>query len=115
MWSAGVDEAGRGPVIGPLVVGAVAVPQPDVALLVEYGIRDSKDLTHAKRLQMAAWFHEQASERGWLHGVPNPNSRNFSTEKHVIIPAIKTGIVIGAIFTANSINSHPAIFAINKF
>ena len=69
MWSAGVDEAGRGPVIGPLVVGAVAVPQPDVALLVEYGIRDSKDLTHAKRLQMAAWFHEQASERGWLHEI----------------------------------------------
>ena len=69
MWSAGVDEAGRGPVIGPLVVGAVAVPQTDVALLIEHGIRDSKDLTHAKRLQMAAWFHEQASERGWLHEI----------------------------------------------
>ena len=69
MWSAGVDEAGRGPVIGPLVVGAVAVPKSDLKLLTEHGIRDSKDLTHAKRVAMATWFHEQASERGWLHQV----------------------------------------------
>ena len=31
------------------------------------------------------------------------------------MPAIKTGTVIGAIFTMNSINSQPAIFAISKF
>ena len=69
MWSAGVDEAGRGPVLGPLVVGAVAIPTVDLPLLMEKGIRDSKDLTHAKRLDMATWFHEQASQRGWLHTV----------------------------------------------
>lgn len=69
MWSSGVDEAGRGPVIGPLVVGAVAIPTTDIELLVEHGIRDSKDLTHKKRVAMAAWFHEQAGERGWLHEI----------------------------------------------
>ena len=67
MWSAGVDEAGRGPVLGPLVVGAVAVPESDVPMLIDHGIRDSKDLTHAKRVAMATWFHEQANQRGWLH------------------------------------------------
>ena len=69
MWSAGVDEAGRGPVIGPLVVGAVAVPKKDLKFLTDHGIRDSKDLTHAKRVAMATWFHEQAGQRGWLHQV----------------------------------------------
>ncbi len=69
MWSAGVDEAGRGPVIGPLVVGAVAIPTADLSMLKEHGIRDSKDLTHKKRVAMADWFHQQAEQRGWLHQV----------------------------------------------
>ena len=33
----------------------------------------------------------------------------------MIIPAKKTGIVIGAILKKNSVNSQPAIVAINKF
>jgi len=36
----GIDEAGRGPVLGPLVVAGVAVPEPNV--LAEMGCRDSK-------------------------------------------------------------------------
>ena len=67
MWSAGVDEAGRGPVIGPLVVGAVAIPTKDLQMLVEHGVRDSKDLTHTKRLEMVNWFHTNADQRGWRH------------------------------------------------
>ena len=67
MWSAGVDEAGRGPVLGPLVVGAVAIPTKDLHMLVEHGIRDSKDLTHTKRLEMVNWFHLNADQRGWKH------------------------------------------------
>jgi len=42
----GVDEAGKGPVIGPLVVAAVAVNNAnDIANL---GIKDSKQLTKRK-------------------------------------------------------------------
>ena len=41
MLHIGVDEAGRGPVIGPLVVGCVCVPEEDIKLLVEAGVKDS--------------------------------------------------------------------------
>lgn len=44
---AGIDEAGRGPVVGPLVVAGVMVEDP--ARLAEMGCRDSKMLTPAKR------------------------------------------------------------------
>lgn len=44
---AGIDEAGRGPVFGPLVVAGVAVEDP--APLAEMGCRDSKMLSPAKR------------------------------------------------------------------
>ena len=43
----GIDEAGRGPVIGPMVVVGVAVH--DVRVLMGIGVRDSKKLTRASR------------------------------------------------------------------
>ena len=46
----GVDEAGRGPVIGPLVVCGVSVT--DDASLVDIGVRDSKRLTRQRREEM---------------------------------------------------------------
>lgn len=47
---AGIDEAGRGPVLGPLVVAGVAVPDP--APLVAMGCTDSKALSPGKREMM---------------------------------------------------------------
>lgn len=69
MWNAGVDEAGRGPVLGPLVVGAVAIPADDVHLLEDHGVKDSKHLTFSKRQALVEWFHEQAAERGWKYSL----------------------------------------------
>ena len=45
----GIDEAGRGAWIGPLVVGAVAVPRDRLASVAETGARDSKTLSPARR------------------------------------------------------------------
>jgi ribonuclease HII len=49
MLIAGVDEAGRGCVIGPLVVAGVAVKAENLPLLMELGVKDSKLLTAKKR------------------------------------------------------------------
>jgi ribonuclease HII len=46
---AGVDEAGRGCVIGPLVVAGVLVDSENLQLLIELGVKDSKQLTPKKR------------------------------------------------------------------
>ena len=47
-YVAGVDEAGRGPLAGPLVIAAVILPQ---AVFIA-GINDSKQLSAAKREQL---------------------------------------------------------------
>jgi ribonuclease HII len=47
----GVDEAGRGPVLGPLVVAAVMVE--DDQQLRDLGVKDSKKMTATKRAQLA--------------------------------------------------------------
>ena len=49
MLVAGVDEAGRGCVIGPLVVAGVVFQTENLQPLVELGVKDSKLLTHKKR------------------------------------------------------------------
>lgn len=49
MLVAGVDEAGRGCVIGPLVVAGVAVKNENLRLLTELGVKDSKLLTEKTR------------------------------------------------------------------
>ena len=47
----GVDEAGKGPVLGPLVVAAVAID--NAKDIQDLGIKDSKQLTPAKRRELA--------------------------------------------------------------
>lgn len=49
MLVAGVDEAGRGCVIGPLVVAGIAVKAGNLPLIVALGVKDSKLLTAKKR------------------------------------------------------------------
>lgn len=46
---AGVDEAGRGPVIGPMVIAGVVIDENKQDALVEWGVRDSKQLSHRQR------------------------------------------------------------------
>jgi ribonuclease HII len=50
----GIDEAGRGSWIGPLVVGAVAVAENDVDRLADAGAADSKQLSPARREEVYA-------------------------------------------------------------
>ncbi|MCW4003500.1 MAG: ribonuclease HII [Candidatus Bathyarchaeota archaeon] len=49
MLVAGVDEAGRGCVIGPLVVAGIAMKSENLHFLTELGVKDSKLLTSKKR------------------------------------------------------------------
>ncbi len=49
MIVAGVDEAGRGSVLGPLVIAGVSVEESKIPELVSLGVKDSKLLTPKKR------------------------------------------------------------------
>lgn len=45
----GIDEAGRGPVIGPMVMAGVMLDEKDIPLLKKINVKDSKLLTKAQR------------------------------------------------------------------
>jgi ribonuclease HII len=49
----GCDEAGRGPVIGSLMLAGVMVEESKLEQLKQLGVKDSKLLTHPKRIKLA--------------------------------------------------------------
>jgi ribonuclease HII len=48
----GVDEAGRGSIIGPLVVAGISIRESKIALLREIGVKDSKALNPKVRARL---------------------------------------------------------------
>lgn len=48
----GIDDAGRGPVIGPMVLAGVIINSSDKEILKEWGAKDSKQLTPKKRKEI---------------------------------------------------------------
>jgi len=59
---AGIDEAGRGPVIGPLVLAGVLFPEEKLQDLVAMGAKDSKKLTPKRRLELSALIESAAKQ-----------------------------------------------------
>jgi len=45
----GIDEAGRGPVIGPMVIAGYCIEEEKIELLKSLGVKDSKELTRKQR------------------------------------------------------------------
>ena len=52
MKIAGIDEAGRGPIIGPLVMAVVVIDEKDEPTLKRWGVKDSKLLTPSQREEL---------------------------------------------------------------
>ncbi len=62
----GVDEAGRGPLAGPVVAGAVVLPKDEII----YYLNDSKKLSEKKREELFPLIKEKAL--AWGVGIVSP-------------------------------------------
>ncbi|HEX6068105.1 MAG TPA: ribonuclease HII [Nitrososphaera sp.] len=68
MLIGGVDEAGRGSILGPLVVAGVSVRQSRLARLKEMGVRDSKLLTPQARARLVDEI-KSVADRHYVHAI----------------------------------------------
>lgn len=75
----GVDEAGRGSVLGPLVVAGVRAPRAQLARLREIGVRDSKAVPPGRRAQLAGAIRASAEVSV---SVASPSSVDRAVARH---------------------------------
>ncbi|MBP6860666.1 MAG: ribonuclease HII [Candidatus Pacebacteria bacterium] len=94
----GVDEAGRGPLAGPVAVGLVIVEEGfDVAL--EFpGVADSKAISESKREKLFTLLEERA-RRGDVRFVVEYGEAAEIDERG-IVPAIRSAVARGVRFLA---------------
>lgn len=67
---AGVDDAGRGPIIGPMVVAGVLMSRDRTRELLAMGVKDSKLLTPDVRTQLAGRLRALASKISFVEAQP---------------------------------------------
>jgi ribonuclease HII len=66
----GVDEAGRGCLLGPLVVAGVSASRRGVARLKELGVKDSKELSPRRREELFPEIVRAAERVHWASVAP---------------------------------------------
>lgn len=58
----GIDEAGRGAVIGPMVIAGVLIDQDKARELISIGVKDSKKLTAGTRAELSKLIRDLAED-----------------------------------------------------
>ncbi|MEM3729057.1 MAG: ribonuclease HII [Candidatus Bathyarchaeia archaeon] len=71
MLVAGVDDAGRGSVIGPLVIAGILIDDGDIQRLVQLGVKDSKLLSPSRREMLAVEIKRVAKKHAVVKLSPS--------------------------------------------
>lgn len=92
-WILGVDEAGRGPIAGPVSVGVVAVAEGFDLLAAFPGLNDSKQLTEKKREKLFVLLEERVTAGDVRFHVELSSAAMIDEEG--IVPAVRAALNIG--------------------
>ncbi len=90
----GVDEAGRGPVIGPMVIAIVCVEEERVSSLLELGVRDSKELRPDRRARIALEVMRSARYVRYIIVPPGEIDQYVAKSRLNLLEAEKTAELI---------------------
>ncbi|MBU0761025.1 MAG: ribonuclease HII [Nanoarchaeota archaeon] len=71
MLTLGIDDAGRGPLIGPMILAGVLIDKDQERKLKSKNIRDSKDVTQPERLRLAKLIKENSYSHHIVKAFPN--------------------------------------------
>jgi ribonuclease HII len=89
----GIDDAGRGPVLGPMSLAGLMCEEEDEVVLKEQGAKDSKLLTKPKRKRLGIQFREE-----YAFHVENATAKEIDEFPNLNnLEAIKCGIIINTL------------------
>lgn len=98
----GIDDAGRGPVIGPMILAGCLIKESKIPELSELGVKDSKQLTQLRREMLAKKIKEIAEEFEITITTPEQIDNKLENGTNLnVLEAEKTAKII------NKINKDP--------
>lgn len=98
MLKAGIDEAGRGPVIGPIVMCGVVVDEAGEKKLKELGVKDSKLLSKEKREELYPKVLEIVKQHKVIMTTPDEIDARASVNLNLNeLEAVKSAEIINAL------------------
>jgi len=94
----GIDDAGRGPVIGPMILAGCLINESTEKEFKKLGIKDSKELTQKRREFLAAIIREKAETFEIVLAHPNEIDEKLTNGTNLNnLEAIKTAEIINKI------------------
>lgn len=96
----GIDDAGRGPIIGPMILAGVLLDENAEALLKSQGVKDSKQVLHSTRVRLAELIKK--SVNNFHVAITTPEQIDSSLVSGInlnTLEAIKTAEIINALNT----------------
>ncbi|XP_030758124.1 ribonuclease H2 subunit A-like [Sitophilus oryzae] len=102
----GIDEAGRGPVLGPMVYGTAFIPINEQTLLETLECADSKVLTEEKRDNIFEKICDQSGKIGWGVEIIAPTSicNSMLSRSRYSLNQVSMDAAIGLIRAALNLN-----------
>jgi ribonuclease HII len=94
----GIDDSGRGPIIGPMVLAGVLIHKEDETKLKKLGVKDSKKLTPKRREILAKEIKKYAKGFSILLAQPQEiDGRNAAGLNLNKLEAIKSAKIINTL------------------
>ena len=93
----GIDDAGRGPIIGPMILAGILIEKADEQELKEWGAKDSKQLTPEKREEIAEKIFKKHKHHIELTSPEEIDSRTKVGTNLNRIEAIKAANIINVL------------------
>lgn len=94
----GIDDAGRGPLIGPMILAGVLIEKKDENKLKDLGAKDSKIITHPERIRLSKLIEKSViSHKALLSTPAEIDDAVFSGLNLNTLEAIKSAEIINAL------------------
>jgi ribonuclease HII len=74
----GIDDSGRGPLIGPMILAGVLVEKEKDVLFKDHGITDSKLLLHSKRMELSKIIKQHSIKTHLIRVFPDEIDNSIS-------------------------------------
>jgi len=93
----GIDDAGRGPLIGPMILAGVLIEKKEENKLKALGAKDSKLLLHTQRMKVAKEIEKTAISHKVLLSTPEDIDDAVTTVNLNTLEAIKSAEIINSL------------------